>query len=57
MGPLHGLGVDPRRRDLVEVSLELDELLGPDELEAAQALVHASPAPLERHAGRGVLVL
>jgi hypothetical protein len=57
MRPLHGLRVDPSRRDHIERSLELDDLLGPDELEAAQTLVHSHAAPPERDAGRRIFVL
>ena len=64
MRPLHGLRVDSRRGDHIELSVELHELGCPDELQAAQALIiinylgdalcQGQPAPVGAPPGSGL---
>ena len=56
VGPLHGRRADVRARHRVELAGELDRVLGPQRLQAAQVLVHPRAPPLEGDARGGVLL-
>ena len=55
-GRCTGRGLLARARHRVELARELHRVLRPQRVQAAQVLVHPRAAPLERHAGGGVLL-